>query len=465
MSANRMQRDFTQGSIPRHLIAFSAPMFAGSMLQALYNTVDSVWVGRFLGPMALGAVSITFPLIMALLSLVMGLTTAATTLVAQYRGAGDEAKVQRAVSTALIMLAVLGALFSALGAIFRYPLVDLVQPPAEIRDQAAAYFGIFMAGVLGMFLYNVLSAILRGLGDSRTPLTFLAIAAVTNIVLDPLFIFGVGPFPKMGVAGAALATIISQALSAVLLWRHLRRHTALLPASKDRWVVDWPILKLIVRIGLPSGLQQALVSFAMVAVTAIISNFGPEVVAAFGAGSRLDQFGFMPAMSIGIAISAVAGQNMGAGRFDRVASAVRWSAGLAAGLTALVTAVAMLRPNWLMGLFTDDPKVLEVAAGYLWYMGPTYIPFALMFVYGGVIRGAGDSMPPLIFSVIALWGARVPLAYFLSRSMGANGIWLGIGLSATLGVVMHYVYYATGRWKRKVIAGRSAVTPETLAAD
>lgn len=456
---NKLQRDFTTGSIPKHLIMFALPMFVGSILQALYNTVDAIWVGRFLGPNALGAVSISFPLIMALLSLVMGLTMATTTLVSQYRGAREEGKVRRSVATSLGLLGLLGALLSVIGVVFRYPLLDLMSPPTEIRDMAADYFGVFMAGILGMFLYNVLTAILRGLGDAKTPLKYLAVATVVNIVLDPLLIFGWGPIPRLGVGGAALATVISQGLSSVLLWRWTARHTDLLPKTREEWTPDFTLLKLIVKIGLPSGLQQVLVSFGMVAVTAIISSFGAEVVAAFGAASRLDQFGFMPAMNIGMAVTTMVGQNLGADRMDRVRKAVNWGSGLAAGLTALISLVAVLNPTVLMVLFTDDPAVLTIGSEYLRIMGPTYIAFALIFIIGGTLRGAGDTMIPMIISLIALWGARVPLAYFLSRGMGSQGIWLGIGLSAVLGFLLHWFYYLSGQWKKRVVVRRPMAAP------
>ena len=434
---------------------FSLPMFVGQLLQALYNTVDSIWVGRFMGPGALGAVSISFPLIMALLSLVMGLTMATTTLVAQYRGAGEERMVRRTVSTSLVLLGLLGTALSIIGVVFRYPLLSLVQAPPEIRAQSAAYFGIFMAGLLGMFLYNVLSAILRGLGDSKTPLKFLFIATVVNILLDPVLILGLGPIPRMGVGGAALATILSQGLSSYLLYRWVRKHTDLMPATREDWRPDMHLLKLIIRIGLPTGVQQVLISFGMVVVTSMINSYGAEVVAAYGAASRLDQFGWMPAMSIGGAVSAVVGQNLGADRIDRVRAAVRWSCILATGLTAMVTVVAVLNPRILMVLFTDDAGVLAIGSEYLRIMGWAYIPFALIMILGGIMRGAGDTIPTMIMSLVGLWGVRVPLCAYLSRTMGTNGIWLGIALSACFGTVLHWAYFATGRWMKARVTHRA----------
>ena len=203
--------DFTEGSIPKHLVMFSIPMLLGNLLQALYNTVDSIWVGRFLGPHALAAVSVGFPVIFALIALVNGVTMATTILVSQYFGARQQERLVKTVTNSLILLVALGLIISVIGVVFRRPLLELINTPPEIIDMASEYLAIYMAGLVGMFLYNVASAILRGLGDSRTPLRFLAYATFLNIVLDPLLIFGLGPIPPMGVAGVALATVIAQA--------------------------------------------------------------------------------------------------------------------------------------------------------------------------------------------------------------------------------------------------------------
>lgn len=448
------QRDFTQGSIPRHIILFSLPLFAGNLLQMLYNVVDSVWVGQVIGKHALGAVSVSQPLIFALISLVVGLTMATTTLVGQYRGAGQDELVQRTIGTSLTLLAFLGALVGVLGVVFRYPLLRLIDTPEEIIHDAAAYLAIFMGGILALFLYNTLGAILRGLGDATTPLVALAIATVLNIVLDGVFILGLGPVPPLGVPGVATATVISQGISAVWLVRWILKKTDLIRLSRDYWRVDWRLAGRIFRIGLPAGLQQAVVSFGMVTVTALINSFGPDVVAAFGAAQRLDQAAFLPSMSMGLAVTSVVAQNLGAGKLDRVSAAVRWCAGLGVLVTGMVTLVAVLKPTILIALFNREPDVLAAGSLYLRINGWSYIFFALVFVLGGVMRGAGDTMATLVLTVIGLWVVRVPAAYLLARSlgMGPAGIWTGILISAVASFLLHLGYYASGRWKRKVAA-------------
>jgi putative MATE family efflux protein len=365
---NKQITDFTEGSILRHLIVFSVPMLLGNLLQALYNTVDSIWVGRFLGPHALAAVSVGFPIIFALIAMVNGITMATTILVSQYFGAQQHERLVRTITNSLILLTVLGLMISVIGVAFRRPLLELINTPPEIIDMAAEYLAIFMAGLIGMFLYNVASAVLRGLGDSRTPLRFLAYATILNIILDPLFIFGVGPIPKMGVAGVALATIIAQGISALVSLRYLYVKSGLLQYEPGMFRIDWDLTALTFRIGLPAGIQQVLVSLSAVVVNSIVNSFGATVIAGFGAASRLDQFAFLPSMTMGLAVSALVGQNLGAGKPERVAETVKWSAILASSITAIVSVIAILRPDILMVLFTQDEAVLAEGSRYLRYV-------------------------------------------------------------------------------------------------
>lgn len=450
------QRDFTQGSIPRHLLLFSLPLFAGNLLQVLYNTVDSIWVGRFVGVEALGAVSVSFPLMFALLSMIFGITMATTTLVAQYRGAKNEDRVRQTVTNSMTLMSLGALVMSVLGVLFRYQLLDLIRTPVEMRQMAADYLGIFMAGLLPLFVYNALGAILRGLGDSKTPLTFMVWATLANIILDPLLIIGVGPFPQMGVAGAALATVLSQSVACLFMFRWVMKQTDLIPRERHYWRLDLGLIKLILKIGLPAGVQQTLVAFGMVAVVSVVNGFGKTVVAAFGAASRLDQLAFLPAMSIGLAVTSMVGQNLGARQFDRVSSIVRWAALIGITTGTLVGLLAIFNPTVLMVLFTTDQQVLTEGSAYLQVMGFVYVGYSLLFILGGVMRGAGDTIPVMIFTVVALWLFRVPLAFLLSQYMGSRGIWLGIGISAYLGLLLHLIYYLSGRWKRRVATHQDA---------
>lgn len=440
-------------------------MFVGNLLQALYNTVDSFWVGRFLGPEALGAVSISFPVIFTLISLVAGLTMASTTMVAQYRGAGDAERVRRSVSTSLSAITLVGLLSTVVGILLRYEILSLMRTPPAILEPAALYLGIFLTGLVPMFLFNAVSAILRGLGDSVTPLRYLAYATVLNIVLDPLFIFGLGPIPAMGIRGVALATVLAQLIATVVTLRYLAHGTDLLEGkitSLSTWRLDRHLAYELFRIGIPAGLQSVVVSFAMMILTAVVNSFGPTTVAAFGAASRLDQFAFLPAFSVSFAATALVGQNLGAQKMERVRETVRWSLLLAGAITVGITLVALLRPTILLVIFTQDEGVIREGITYLRIVGLSYVPLALMFTLSGVLRGAGDTMATMVISLLTLWGIRLPLAIGLSHYLGwgVAGAWWSITFSALAGLALNALYYWRGNWQRKAL-----VKPRPLPAE
>jgi putative MATE family efflux protein len=321
---------------------------------------------------------------------------------------------------------------------------------------ASSYLNIFLVGLIFMFGYNTISAILRGLGDSKTPLIFLAVATVINIILDPLLILGIGPFPRMGIAGAALATTIAQGVSFITAVIYLNRKDHLLTFNLKYFRFDKELTMKTVKIGIPAGIQMSVVSVGMLVVSAIINAFGTQIVASFGMASRLDQFSMMPSQSIAMATSAIAGQNIGAGKEENVKETVKWSTILAVSIAAVITLVAQFTPKTLLGLFTSDRALLELGARNLRILSLGYIPSAIMFITNGLLRGAGDTLPTMIFSITSLWVIRVPLAKVLSgiSSLGADGIWIAIVTSAVISMLMSRIYYATGKWKEKNIIGR-----------
>ncbi len=446
------RQDFTTGSIPRHLLIFAIPMFLGNLLQALYNTVDTIWVGRFLGPEALAAVSVSFPIIFVLVSLVMGIGMGTTVLVAQYAGAKDWERVRRVVINSVGLLTIAGAAVSVIGYVFSEGALRLINTPEELIPLATSYLKIFFTGLIFMFIYNVMGAILRGLGDSRTPLNFLIIATVLNIILDPIFIFGIGPIPRMEVAGVALATVIAQGVSALLSIRHLYKVNGLL--SKD-WRVysklDKELTLLTLKIGIPAGLQQTVVSVGALALTSIVNGFGHLVVAGYGVGNRLDHFSFMPAMSVSMAVSAVVGQNLGAGQEERAKQSLYWALILSGSISLAVT-LGMQFLAWpISQIFTTDTQVLTYATEYLRIISFSYVFLAVMFSVTGFLRGAGDTLPTMLITMVSLWFVRIPLAKYFSILWGSRGIWIGIAVSPVIGLTLTSLYYLKGGWRAKVV--------------
>lgn len=450
---NKKTTDFTTGSIPRHLITFALPMFLGNLLQALYNIVDSIWVGRFLGPQALAAVSVSFPVIFVLIALVMGITMGTTTLVGQYYGAKRKDQLSKTISNSMFLLIICGGLVSLLGIFFSRRILLLINVPPDILDPASSYLKIFSSGLLGMFLYNGTSAILRGLGDSKTPLKFLFYATFLNLLLDPLLIFGLGPFPRLEINGAALATIIAQGISALISLRYLFFTSRLISLKNNFWTLDLFIVKLIFKIGLPAGLQHVFISLSSLVVSSLVNRFGSTVVAGFGAGATIDQFAFMPAMSLGMAVSSLVAQNLGAGENERVKESVYWSSLLTTSITLIVSLTALFLPHLLLFPFTTDPGVIAAGSRYLHYLSFAYVPMALMFTLGGVLRGAGDTFIAMLFTLISLWLIRVPLATYLSSlpSLGIEGVWLGIAASPLIGLLLNYLYYRSGKWRKSLV--------------
>lgn len=441
-------KDLTQGNETKAIILFALPMLLGNVFQQFYNMVDSFVVGRFVGTTALAAVGTSFPVMFLMIALVMGLTMGTMVIVAQFYGAKDNAKVRAAVDTGYIILFWSGLGMSIVGVLATGPILGLLKVPEEIRPEAATYLRIIFAGMLPMFGYNGIAAILRGLGDSKTPLYLLIAATLVNVVLDLLFVVAFG----WGVAGVAWATVISQGLS-FLGGLVLLSKNELVRLSPKELRFDKEIFVQSVRIGLPSGIQQTLVAAGMMALSRIVNGFGAPTMAAFAAAGRLDSFAMMPAMNLSQAVSTFVGQNMGAGKTERVKRG-HWSAILVgAGISLATSALVILGGRPLMGIFTTDPAVIEIGRSYLFIVGLFYILFSTMFINNGVLRGAGDAMIPMLNTILALWVVRIPCAILFAGplGMGSDGIWWSVPAGWLMGAVFSTIYYKSGRWKRKAL--------------
>jgi len=330
----------------------------------------------------------------------------------------------------------------------------LLRVPAEVMPEASTYLRIIFSGLLAMFGYNAISAILRGLGDSRTPLYLLIVASLVNVVLDLLFVVVF----KWGVAGVAWATVIAQGLSFAGGMIYLQRRNQHVRLVLKDLRFDPMIFKQSLRIGLPTGIQQTLVSLGMMALTRIVNGFGTTAIAAYAAASRLDSFASMPAMNLSQALSTFTGQNMGAGKTERVKRGHLSAIAMGALISVVVGGVAMLWGRPLMQLFTKDGPVLELGARYLFIVGSSYILFSTMFINNGVMRGAGDAFIPMINTLLALWLIRIPVALLLSGplGLGTDGIWLSVPAGWIMGVIFSTWYYLGGRWKRKAVVRKPA---------
>jgi putative MATE family efflux protein len=409
--------------------------------------VDSIVVGNFIGKTALAAVGASFPIIFVMVSLIIGLVMGTTVIISQYFGAGDLVKVRRAIDTMYIYSFVAGIITTAAGLIFAKPLLRLLVLPEEIMPMATQYLRIYFSGILIFFGYNGTSAVLRGLGDSKTPLYFLIIATVVNIILVLLF---VGVF-NWGVAGSAYATLLANgvAFALAIIWLN-KTHKVIRIAIKGLHF-DKEILRQSIRIGLPTGIQQTLVAIGNLAIMGIVNTFGTNVIAAYSVASRVDMLSMVPAMSFSQALSTFVGQNIGANKIDRVKTGLRATIKMSGIVTIVTTLFIVLFGHILMSLFTKDAEVIRIGDQYLTTVSIFYLTFTMMFIYQGVMRGAGDTLIPMFFSLFSLWIIRIPLAFFLSGKFGAAGIWWAIPSGWIIGLALSFIYYKTGRWKKKSV--------------
>lgn len=450
-------RDLTRGSILKNLIVFSIPLFLGNFLQMLYNMVDTAYVGR-LGQGALAAVSMSFTVLFVLVSAGLGLTTGTTTMVSQYLGARRYDMVQKTIANSVFFVGLLALVLSVAGGVLARPLLRLLGTPRAIMDPAAIYLQIIMAGLPVSFLFFQISAILRGAGDSKTPLYFLLVATVINIIGDPLLIYGIGPFPKMGVAGAAIATVFAQTAAAAFAVIHLATRSGPLLLTLRGFRPDWRVIWDVVRLGIPAGIQQTVVALGGSVVVRTVASFGTTALAVYSMGSKVDSIAMMPSMSLSIAVAAMTGQNLGAGREDRVRELVRTSLLLILVLMAIFALFVAAFPELLIGIFTDETVLFGPGAVYIRALALAYVFFGVIFVLGGVFRGAGAMIVPMFISVFSLWMVRVPLAIVFSQSLrfGPPGIWWGVTISSAIGALAHAVYYWRGTWSRNLLARAEA---------
>ncbi|HEX2919927.1 MAG TPA: MATE family efflux transporter [Bacteroidales bacterium] len=440
-------KDLTTGKESKLILDFAAPMLLGTIFQQLFSVVDSIVVGNFIGKEALAAVGASFPVIFVMISLVIGIVMGTTVVISQYFGAGDLEKVKKAVDTMYIYSAVAGVISSILGIIIAEPLLRLLDLPEDILPQATQYLRIYLSGMLIFFGYNGTSAVLRGLGDSKTPLYFLIIATVANIILVLLF---VAVF-KWGIAGAAYATLVANGLAFGLAIYWLNKTHKIVRLNLKNIQFDKDIFLLSIRIGLPTGVQQTLVAIGALALLSIVNKFGTDVIAGYSVASRLDAMAVIPAMAFSQALSTFVGQNIGAKKIERVRTGLIATLKLSGIVTIITSLIIIVFGHLIMRLFTNDPAVIKTGDQYLTIVSAFYFLFTLMFVYNGLLRGAGDTLYPMFFSLLSLWLIRIPLAWILSKHFGSVGIWWSIPAGWLIGVGLSYFYYKTGRWKTRSV--------------
>lgn len=454
--------DMTVGTPSKLLLSFALPLLAGNILQQLYNMVDSIVVGQYVGSEALAAVGTSNPLINLMVSLFIGFGTGASILVSQFFGAKDYPSMRKTSNTALVLTLIIGVFISVVGYLAAPALLNLIQVTPDYYDMALTYLRIICLGGILLLYYNIISGILRGLGDSISPLIFLVISTLVNIALDLLFVIAFG----MGVMGVALATVIAQGIAVLFAFIRLGRINEHLTVRMKEMRVDKGLALRTAKLGLPTGFQQALMSLGMVVVQGLINSFGKDITACFNATMRVDMLVMMPMMTVGLAITTYTGQNIGAARLDRVKEGARAGLMMCLGIGVVLSVALFFFGEYIMRMFTSEEAVLEPGIKMLRTLSFFY-PFAgLSFYYSGILRGAGETMIPLYGSIIAQILVRVPLSYLLTHLMGNHeGIYWSFAAGWVVGFVFVYLYYRFGKWRRKVQGFMLEEEARELAAD
>jgi putative MATE family efflux protein len=445
----------TQGAPWKRIMEFCIPMLLGNLAQQLYNTADSIIVGHYEGDLALAAVGSATPILNLMLALFVGISTGAGIVVSQSFGARDRKGMTSSIGNCIALSAIASLVIMVAGPLLTKPLLDLLGTPITISGQCASYLNIYFIGIAGFFFYNMLSGILRGLGDSVSALGFLLVAAALNVVLDLVFVAGFG----MGVAGVSLATVIAQAISAVLCYLRLLKMSDLFDLNLKTIRVEKDMSLRILRVGVPSGVTQAIMAMAGMLVLNLTNDMGEIVIACNVIVMRVDGFAMMPNLSFGQAMSVYAGQNVGAGKYDRVSQGGRQGGFMAAGFAAAVTAVLLLGGRVLFGLFTKTESLIDLAASMMQIMAVGYICMSVTQVLGGIMRGAGDTMTPMWISIISIIIIRVPLAYWLAEITKTAefphgqpiALYGSLLISWVLGMLMSVAMFWLGKWRKKML--------------
>ncbi len=447
--------DMTEGSPWKSIAIFSVPMLIGNIAQQLYSTVDSIVVGHYVGDNALAAVGSAAPLFNMLLVLFVGISAGVGIMVAQYFGAKAREELSNTIGTSITLTAIASLILMIVAPPFIHSILELLNTPDTIINDCTAYLVIMLYGVAGMAYYNILSGILRGMGDSFSALIYLLIATVLNIGLDILF---VAEF-NMGVAGVSLATVIAQGVSSVLcLWKLMHMRDTFDLGLKELKMTKKHMSQMI-RLGLPSGLTQAIFSSAMIVVQSLTNSFGEMFIAANVIVMRVDGFAMMPNFSFGTAMTTYAGQNVGARKMDRVTKGAKQGTLLAVGCSALITMIILIFGKYLMGIFTETAELVDMSVYMMRILAVGYIAMAVTQSLSGVMRGAGDTVTPMWISLCTTVLIRVPLAYgisYLTRTPELpfgrfECIQISLLTSWVMGAVLTAIFYKVGKWKKKAL--------------
>lgn len=454
------KNNLIEGSILKSLITLSAPIIFANILQTAYQLTDTFWVGR-LGAAAVAAVSISFPIIFFIVSLGGGLTMAGAIMVSQYKGKEDQETINHITSQTLLMVVIISAILAAIGYFSSSFFVNLMGTETAVFLSAVAYIKISFIGMIFIFTYMVFQSLMRGVGDVKTPMYIVFGTVLLNLLLDPLFIFGYGFIPAMGVAGAAAATIGTQGLAAIIGIGLLLKGKYQIQLRLNDLKPDYSLIKKIFKIGFPASIEQSTRALGMVVMTFLVAAFGTLALAAYGIGSRILMFVIIPALGLSMATSTLAGQNIGAGKIKRAEKITKLSALIGFIVLTIIGIIIFLFAKQIVAVFIPgDLKTIQAGALFIRIMALSFGFIGIQMSLNGLFRGSGNTMISMALSIISLWILRVPLAYLLSTRahLAEVGIWIAFPAANIIAAAIAIIWFAKGTWKQKNITKEIKLT-------
>jgi putative MATE family efflux protein len=447
-----MARDLLNGNITKTIFALSWPTMIAMLLHVGFNIVDTIFVGR-LGPEAIAAVSIVFPVVFLMFALGGGLGIGTTSLIARYIGAKKIAEADNAAEHSFIIAIVLSVIFTILGLLFADKLYVLMGATPEVVLLASNYSRWIFGFSLFMFIGLAAISILRGLGDMKTPMIGMVTATVLNIILDPLLIFGIGPFPELGIDGAALATVISRLFAVIIMMYFIFSPKTKVSIKPRHFKFRRFIIKETLRVGIPSSINQSMMSLAIMVITRIVAFFGPIAIAAYGVGFRIESLIILPILGIATAVITMVGQNVGAKRFERAEKIVWTASKLSSIFVFFIALFLFIFPRAIFSIFTDNLLLINYGVYFLRISFPAYITVSVAIIVSTAFQGAGHPTPTLIMTILRLFVLSIPLSLLFAfvLGFGLNGVWIGLTSSSIISAIISVIWFKMGTWKRNVI--------------